>query len=322
MMNEFESRWTSVSSGGHAAGRFRVYPDHPLDFYVQYSLAGLREVVIEVISENLPPFELPAFRNIDLVKLPIAGGVRIGMTLLDGDLSRNFSVMCYDLAERSRVAEKVEIAAGIFLRALENWAELFKKRAHDGLTREQVVGLIGELLVLEALLDEARVSPDALIQGWRGPDGDDRDIGFNGTRIEVKAQRSTGSLRLRISSLSQLDDRGDRVFVVLNRLSPADSGRSLLEIVEALKVRLEAQQLASLEFERKIALSGMSPDSPFIYERYSLDDRLVYSVREGFPRLTPANVPPGIDMATYEIAGPPLEAYRTTWFALIGSVYG
>lgn len=321
-MNEFESRWTSVSSEGHAAGRFRVYPDHPLDFYVQYSLAGLREVVIEVFGENLPPFELPAFRNIDLVKLNIAGGVRIGMTLLDGDLSKNFSVMCYDLAERSRATEKVDAAAGIFLRALGNWAELFKKRANDGLTREQVVGLIGELLVLEALLNESRVSPDALIQGWRGPDGDVRDIGINGTRIEVKAQRSTGSLRLRISSLSQLDDRGDRVFVVLNRLSPSDTGRSLLEIVEAMQVRLEVSQLASLEFDRKIALSGMSPDSSLVDECYSVDDRLVYSVTDGFPRLIPGNVPPGIEVATYEIAGPPLEAFRTTWNALIGAVDG
>lgn len=321
-MNEFESRWTSLSSEGHAAGRFRVYPDHPLDFYVQYSLAGLREVVIEVLGENLPAFELPSFRNIDLVKLPIAGGIRIGMTLLDGALSRNFSVMCYDLAERSRAVRKVDAAAGIFLRALGSWAELFRKSANEGLTREQVVGLIGELLVLEALLDESGVSMDVLIRSWRGPDGDVRDIGINGARIEVKAQRSTASLRLRISSLAQLDDRGDRVFVVLNRLSPSDAGRSLLEIIETLQGRLQVCPLSSLEFDRKIALSGMSPDSSLVGERYVVDDRLVYAVTEGFPRLTPANVPPGIDVATYEIAGPPLEACRTTWDALIGAVDG
>ena len=261
MMNEFESRWASVASDGHAAGRFRVYPDHLLDFYVQYSLAGQRELVIEIVGVDLQAFELPAFRNIDLIKVPIAAGVRIGMTLLDEDLAKNFSVMCYDLAERSRAAKAVEAATRILLRALGNWAELFKKRDLEGLTREQVIGLIGELLVLEALLAESRVNPDALIQGWGGPDGDARDIGINGARIEVKTQRSTTSMKLRISSLAQLDERGDRVFVVLNRLSPADSGRSLLEIVQALQTRLEVFPLAGLEFDRKVALSGMSPDS-------------------------------------------------------------
>ena len=79
-MNEFEAKWADLASGGHSAGRFRVYPDHLLNFHVQYSLAGCREVVIDVLGEDLPMLDLPAFRNIDLVFLKIAGGIRIGMS--------------------------------------------------------------------------------------------------------------------------------------------------------------------------------------------------------------------------------------------------
>lgn len=321
-MNEFEEKWVEVANGGHSAGRFRVYPDHVLNFYVQYSLAGYREVAIELLGENLPPFDLPAFRNIDLVKLQIAGGVRIGMTLLDGDLGKNFSLMCYDLAERSGAAASIDAAAAILLRALHNWAELFKRRANDGLTREEVLGLVGELLVLESILSESRVDREALILGWRGPDGDARDIGVNGARIEVKAQRSTSQLKLRISSLAQLDDRGDRVFVALMRLSPSETGRSLVAIVEDFKKLLVARPLAALEFERKIALSGMSVESELSQEAYALDDRLVYAVTANFPRLTPENVPLGIAAAQYEVMGPPLESCRTSWDVLIGAVDG
>ncbi len=319
-MNEFESSWVALSEGRRVAGRLRVYPDHLLNFYVQYSLAGQREIVIEVIGEDLAILDLPSFKNITLVSLSIPGGVRIGMTLFEANLARNFSLMCYDLAERSRVANSVKAAAGIFLLALDNWAELFKTRAQEGLTREEVLGLIGELLVVEALLIDSKVTPDTLIRGWRGPDGDARDIGFNGARIEVKAQRSTGALKLRISSLAQLDDRGDRVFVVLIRLSPAETGRSLTDLVQVLQTRLEHIPMASLEFERKVALSRMSIDSALSHEKYSMDDRLVYAVSEGFPRLVPAIVPLGVTAAQYEISGPSLDAFRTDWDLLIGVI--
>lgn len=322
MMNDFEARWVSIASSGHSAGRFRVYPDHLLNFYVQYSLAGCREFVIELLGEDLPVFELPAFRNIDLVQLNITGGVRIGMTLLEGDLSRNFSLMCYDLAERSKMAASVGAAAAILLNALKHWAELFKKKAHEGLTREEVLGLTGELIILESLLRESSLGSDALIQGWRGPDGDARDIGVNGARIEVKAQRSTSALKLRISSLDQLDDRGDQVFVVLIRLSPSETGRSLVVIVEEIRSLIEGQPFATLEFERKIALSGMSVESELSQEGYAIDDRLVYSVTENFPRLTPDNVPQGVTAAQYEVAGPPLAACLSGWDLLIGAVDG
>lgn len=321
-MNEFESKWTDLASGGHSAGRLRVYPDHMLNFYVQYSLAGNREVVIDVLGEDLPPLDLPVFRNIDLLSLKTAVGIRIGMTLLDADLARNFSLMCYDLAERSGVAASVDVATAILLKVLANWAELFKRGANEGLTREEVLGLIGELLVLESLLNESKVYPEALILGWRGPNGDTRDIGVNGARIEVKAQRSTSASKLRISSLTQLDDRGDRVFVALMRLSPAEKGRSLLTIVESIKDLLVRYPLAVLEFERKIALSGMTVDSKLSLEAYALDDRLAYAVTAGFPRLIPANVPLGIAAVQYEVAGPPLDACRTDWDVLVGAVDG
>ena len=321
-MNEFDAKWRAIASPAHAAGRYRVCPDHPLDFHVQYSLAGLRDLVIELVADGLPDFELPAFRNIDVVKLPSAGGIRIGMTLKDGDLSRSFSVMCWDLAERSRVGEDVIQAAGILLSALENWSELFRELPNQGLTREEVRGLIGELQVLETLFDEEGLSADVLVHGWGGPDREARDIGVNGTRIEVKAQRSTMATRLRISSLEQLDDRGARVFVVLLRLTPTEEGRSLEDLIADLRLRLSGSPLAALEFERKLMQAGMSVESPYARETWSEDERLVYRVDERFPRLVPSGVPAGIQAVRYEVAGPALDACQSDWQALSKAIHG
>lgn len=293
-----------------------------LNFYVQYSLTGLREVVIDVPGEKIPMADLPKFRNIELVALNITEGIRIGMTLLDSDLAKNFSLMCYDMAEKSAQAVSIKQALGILLKALANWSELFKTRADNSLTREEMLGLFGELFVLDSLLTESGVSPRALILGWRGPNGDTRDIGVNGVRIEVKTQRSTGALKLRISSLTQLDDRGDRVFVALLRLSPSQKGRPLVAIVDAIKNLLVDHPLAALEFERKIVLSGVVLNSELSQEAYSIDEQLAYKVTSNFPKLTPDNVPLGITAAKYEIAGPPLDSFRTEWSILIGAVNG
>ncbi|RYD66313.1 MAG: PD-(D/E)XK motif protein [Verrucomicrobiaceae bacterium] len=302
--------------------RLRAYPDHLLNFYVQYSSTGEREMIIEIPDASVPPFDLPAFRNIGIAKLGIAGGLRISMVLLEPDLARNFAVMCYDLAERSKGQATVAGAVSVLLRVLESWAELFKRRADDGLTKEETLGLIGELLVLEDLMNDGRTSPEVIVRGWRGPDGDARDIGFNGARIEVKTQRSTSATALRISSLEQLNDRGDKVFIVVRRVSPSDEGRSLAELVESVTRRMTAAPLAALEFDRKIALSGLDSGSPLSQERYAADERLVYTVSSDFPRLITANVPIGVIAAQYELGGPALEAFRSAWDDLEESVHG
>lgn len=320
-MNEFEARWLALAGAKHESTRLRAYPDHLFDFYVRYSGVGNRELILEMRSEEIPEFELPAFRNIEIAKVLMPGGVRIAMTLLEPELARNFSVMCYDLAERSKAERTVIGAVTILMRALESWAELFKRRLEDGISEEEVVGLFGELLLLEDLIQEDVSSLETLIQGWRGPHGDARDIGVGGVRMEVKTQRSTGSMKLRISSLEQLNDGGNSAFIVLRRISGSDKGRSVLEVAQAVQGLLSTSPIATLEFERKIALTGMDEGSSHCHDRYDSDERVVYSILEGFPRLVPGNVPNGVVAAQYEIAGPSLEAFRSTWSVLIEAVH-
>ncbi|HET6409949.1 MAG TPA: hypothetical protein VFG14_18815, partial [Chthoniobacteraceae bacterium] len=106
-MNEFEARWEALAGAKHESTRFRAYPDHLFDFYVQYSAAGNRELILEMRGEEIPEFELPAFRNIEIAKVLTPGGLRIAMMLLEPELAKNFSVMCYDLAERSKAERTV-----------------------------------------------------------------------------------------------------------------------------------------------------------------------------------------------------------------------
>lgn len=321
-MNDFESQWNNISSMGHSAGRLRVYPDHLLDFFISFSLNGHRELIIEAKGINTDLGELPVFQNFDLVTNQNEKGVSIGLALIDSELVKSFAVMCYDIAERSKQANSIEAALIISVECLRNWASLLKFRGKSGLTRNEVIGLWGEIAVLEALIESNINNTLTLLQGWRGPNGDQRDIGYNNVRIEVKTQLSTQSISLKISSLEQLDD-GDQVLkVVLNRISPSESGISLSCLIERVSEKLALNRQAHSEFERKVMLAEFDSKLTYCNELFGLDERLIYEVLEAFPKLVPSNVPHGIKNVSYEISGNSITEYQITWNKLLENLNG
>ncbi len=316
-MNDFESQWRDLSTSGHSGGRLRVYPDHILDFFINYSLGGNRELMIEAKGVTHEFSDLPSFENLELIVKPILNGVCIGLTLTDNELVNSFSVMCYDIAERSKRGETTEAAAVIAIESLRDWAALLKRRGQKGLSRNEVMGLWGELSTLDALLVSRPSNPYQIIQGWGGPNGDQRDIGFNGYRIEIKTQLSTRSIGLRITSLDQLDDRGDHLKVILNRISPSDKGASLADLIASITQRLIPSRSAQSEFELKIELAGYDSDLEACKEQFALDERINFTVSDDFPRLTHGNVPQGIKSAEYEISGAAITQFQITWDELV-----
>jgi hypothetical protein len=316
-MNDFEFQWRDLSASGYSGGRLRVYPDHILDFFINYSLGGNRELVIQANGVTHGFTDLPSFENLNLVVKPIPQGICIGLTLIDNELVNSFSVMCYDIAGRSKLGETPEAAAVIAIECLRDWAALLKRRSQKGLSRNEVIGLWGELSSLDALLVSKPGNEYQIIQGWGGPNGEQRDIGFNGIRIEIKTQLSTRCIGLRISSLDQLDDRGDQLKVILNRISPSDKGASLADLIEKISQRLLTSRGAQSEFELKIELSGYDADLEACKELFALDERINFTVSENFPRLIPGNVPLGIRSAEYEIAGAVIAKFQITWNELV-----
>lgn len=316
-MNDFDLQWKVLTESGHSSGKLRVYPDHPLDLFVDYSLAGNREIIVEGTGLQYSSIDLPFFENLEVTFKETPGAVRLGITLIDQSLSKSFSVMCFDIAERSKNVKAISDSFAIVLECLSDWSDLFKRRGKFGLSRNEVMGLWGELFTLEQIL-KSKVAPDEIIvQGWRGPNGDQRDIGFNKTRIEIKSQLSTKAISLRITSLDQLDDGDDNLNIALNRISPSDAGFSLVNLVERMLEILEANRLASLEFERKLMLAEFDGELDVCNELFNLDEQLIYEVGENFPRLTLATVPVGIKAAQYEISGAAISSYQINWEILL-----
>jgi hypothetical protein len=317
MMNDFELQWNALGAKDHSAGRLRVYPDHQLDFFIDYALNGNRELIIEAKDITFDFPDLPFFENLEVIFDQTFNGARIGLTLTDELLFKSFSVMCFDIAERSKNENSLEGSFMIALNCLRDWSELFKRRGRDGLTRNEVIGLWGELYSVESILLSNIANDELIIHGWRGPNGDQRDIGFNKTRIEIKTQLATKAISVRITSLDQLDDNGDNLKLILNRITPSDKGISVAELTQRLFQRFESNRIANAEFERKLMLAGFSEELEVCNEKFDIDERLIYEITESFPKLTLSSVPLGIKSAEYEISGAAISSFEITWDKLV-----
>lgn len=309
--NDFIAKWDEIAYLGRGAGRFRVYPDHLLDLFISYSSAGEREFILESNASELNFSNLPEFENVEVRHCEIDGVAhRLVLCLTDHQLKDLFSIMCADLADASSRSESPGGAANIFAIRLNRWADLLRRGRSAEMSFRERLGLLGELCLVRWMIDYCGVVPEVVIRGWRGPDGDTNDIGFNNVRIEVKSQLSTQPFMIRVSSLEQLDGDGRELCVALHRFTVSESGISLASLVADISFRLSGTHSGLMEFQRKLFLVGYQHEAGYVSEGFNLDDVRVYRVAEGFPRLVPSTVPSGIARAKYDIACEAISDYR------------
>lgn len=301
MSYDFTGKWDEISKRGHGAGRFRVCPDHLLDMFISFSIAGDREFTLEFLRGCVHADEIPIFENIDIRLAEIKGLHSLTLRLTDRGLTDLFSNICSDLAVASSLAESAEGSINIFLVRLSRWAELLRRRRSDELSFNERLGLLGELCMLVWSIENCGVDAALAIRGWRGPEGDTNDIGLNNVRIEVKAQLSTQRQSLKISSLDQLDLDGRNLFIAVNRFCPSDAGVCLKSLIAAVSSKLGVYSHWLMEFNRKLTVARYDPDACYVNEIFRLEELKIYRVDEGFPRLVRSNVQVGICNVNYEI---------------------
>lgn len=152
------------------------------------------------------------------------------------------------------------------------------------LSTEQQLGLMGELMVVEALLDGA--SPGEVLEWWVGPLAEQHDFALPGVDLEVKTTLSERRRHM-ISGTEQLRPNPSRplwlVSIPLTRVG-SGAGRSLAGIVVDLHERLDGDHrlLATLT-----ELGWADEDAEMYEQRYlPRDVPLAYAVDETFPAVT------------------------------------
>ena len=166
---------------------------------------------------------------------------------------------------------------------LQRWRDLLDHEPPASLSREELIGLFGELWLLRMMLEQR---PDAL-RCWRGPGGDRHDFRENGQALEVKTTIRREVWEAEIHGVEQLlaPDNGSLRLIYI-RLEESRNGHNLPELIASVQAMTETSSLARL----LVAAGYHAGDvSQYSEPRLAFQEARAFIVNEDFPRIIPAS---------------------------------
>lgn len=314
LIDEIQLAWNSIQTAQGTSGwnTVAVLPSHPGRFRAgrnfpdqcEALLAGFRT---SVISRNEKMPEGLGF-HVTRVNSEKNGLVWLALTRSPNGNLELFSAMVSDVLHAILATGSGDHSRELraFLGRIRAWQEFMRKGAVP-LSAENEVGLVGELTVLEKMLDVG-MAPETAIKAWSGPLDGLRDFELGFGAIEVKTTVASAGLVAKIGSLEQLDDTNCKpIFLGAVKYALTETGQTLPEKISAIRAQLESDPITLSEFDERVLAAGYMPaHSPQYHRRFSLREIAILEVGENFPRLMHGNVKPGVISARYEINLEPL----------------
>lgn len=187
------------------------------------------------------------------------------------------------------VAEQIAINAQPALDAvvleLQSFVDLLEQEPVLGIERQ--IGLIGELLVLQHLIEEGGAG---LVQAWISPTAEPHDFRIGSCEFEVKTTVKSHRTHTIHGAEQLVPSAGCLLTLVSILLGPpgAGTGFSLKGLVDILAMRLDDDRQHQLTFTKLLAASGYrDEDSAHYLRRFVLRRPLaVIAVDKQFPAIT------------------------------------
>jgi hypothetical protein len=285
---------TEASGGaGHGSVRRRLLPDSALDVFTEVRFPSRDWALLVHSNEQMDDRDL-------LLATGLTCRTRNGSVEVVAGPETDRLLFCTLLADLVRQLNLPASApTTALLRRLTAWRRMLGRGLPTGLTPEARIGLYGELLVLREVMLPA-IGP-AAVRAWVGPSSAPQDFRHSATAVEVKTVSRRDPDRCRISHERQLDSTGlARLFLMHQVVGTASEGASLGELVDELRddplVRSELSW-----FENCLLEAGWldAHRDQYLNDRYVLTRRQYFAVSDGFPRMIPADLPPGVSGVSY-----------------------
>jgi hypothetical protein len=240
-----------------------------------------------------------------------------------------FAIFCADILDHWITHSSAQAGYAALVRRLEAWKRFFLRGSHSGLTREEHVGLYGELVFIESGL-AAGVSGQVLIDSWQGPLGANQDFLFGPVAVEVKATTGMDANRVRISNIRQLDSTGlEHLFLARHAFDFRQaSGRTLSELAADLNAVLSAVSLDLADsLAARLLAAGYLDGLPGEYGDWGFTLRRfdAFKVADGFPRLLESDLPAGVSEVAFTVdlsAAAHLHVDEPDLWAAIRAIHG
>lgn len=165
---------------------------------------------------------------------------------------------------------------------VETLIELSLRRA--ALTEEHLLGLLGELVCLEAMLssvDQRSPMLASVLEMWTGWKGTTRDFRIGSTSIEVKTT-STASSSHRFSGLHQIERASDESRLLLLSVgfhSNSSDGLSIENTVSRIAQRLRLSAVKGLESRFLEAVKSYGAEYGLGYDHAVMSEHQIYTAK-------------------------------------------
>ena len=175
--------------------------------------------------------------------------------------------------------------------ALQAWRELLARPAGAPLSETALVGLMGELDVLQLV-----VGAGGSIEFWTGWIKDHCDFRLPGLVIEVKSTLSASYRRVQVHGLRQLADPedGSELVLVLRRFERSPDGRSVPDAIEDL-VKMGVSRSTLLSHLADVGYSE-AHRSQYDALRFVSHEEALRQINDTHPRLIPEMLE-GVDLS-------------------------
>jgi hypothetical protein len=236
-----------------------------------------------------------------------------------------FLRLCEDILSSAEQAASEQEAAARAVTRTWRWHHLLRG-GRGLLSTEEQIGLIGELTLLESVFVPS-CGPARAVEAWRGPLGEVQDFSLGQIRVEAKARGPKTAESVSISSEHQLQEpEGGSLFLTVGVFEPAnadDDGETVTDV--ALRVRKLIANLDSgalLRYDALLAAAGLALSDDYSSWQWRQKERSVFVVREGFPRITPDDLPAGVTGVRYALSLPGCGAFLVPPTALTEAIDG
>lgn len=276
----------------------RIDSDYSVNIFLGYNESGNMSMVM---TEPGKIEKVKSTRMIDVqIRRRDDGKLALSFDLLDNSYSSMFMVFCKDMIV---VCEKAghDLAISNALIRWKYWKELFGRKRSQILDKNEVKGLIGELIELRDYFILLLGVKDA-IKSWMGPLLGHKDFEALNTWHEIKTIND-GAIQIIVSSLEQLDSENDgHLHVVkLEETSPVSSmafGLNQL-VIQITNMISDPEDLDA--FRIKLDNVGYEPNEAYDNYNFVYKGTQRYCVNSEFPRLTRGDVKKSIGNAKYTI---------------------
>jgi hypothetical protein len=179
------------------------------------------------------------------------------------------------------------------------WKRFFTRRK-GALNEEEQRGLIGELLVLRALMVDRGI--DNALEAWKGPAGELQDFHLPEYRVEVKTWTNTTRPEIYVSDAAQLVvDPVWPVWIAAIELTHDARGKNVGDYVTLLAETLAADH--RVLFQSLLADVGFLAVHASAYtSSYAVREAKWFCVKDGFPLINRSAIPSAVTTLKYGLA--------------------